>query len=249
VILKNKIAIITGASQGMGREIALAYAGEGANIALVARTKSNLDLVANEVRGLGAKALTIPTDVTIEEQVNNMVQKTLDEFGRIDILVNSTGGIFHDYQTMVSDLSLADWQFSLNINLTGVFLCSRAVLKHMIHQKSGAVINMSSGLGKRGFPRAGAYCASKFAVEGLTQTLALENKPFNIRVNALDPGGVVATPGSLSHGVEGIKVVLEPGVVRPLSIYLASDESADVTGNSFNALRWNSERQIQIANH
>lgn len=188
VKLKDKVAIITCGGHGMGREMALAFAEEGANVVLAARTQSEIEAVAQELRTLGRKALAIPADVSIEEQVNRMVQKTIDEFGKVDILVNNAGGSFGARETMICDLSLSDWRYVLDVNLTGAFLCSRAVLQHMIEQKSGVIINITAGMGQRGKGGMGALSAAKFALEGLTQAMARELVPFNIRVNALKPG-------------------------------------------------------------
>ncbi len=136
--LENKVAIVTGAGRGLGREMALAFAEEGASLVLAARTQSEIEAVAQEVMALSRKALSIPTDVSVEEQVNRMVRKTIDEFGRVDILVNNAGGPFGTNGILVRGLSLSAWRTVLDINLTGTFLCSKAVLKHMMEQRSGS---------------------------------------------------------------------------------------------------------------
>ncbi|MFC1902735.1 SDR family NAD(P)-dependent oxidoreductase [Chloroflexota bacterium] len=242
--LKDKVAIVTGSGHGLGHEIALAYAKEGAALVLVARSQNEIEAVANEVRAFGGKALAIPTDVSVEEQVYRMVQKTVDEFGRIDILVNNAGGPLNSYSTPMWDLALSDWQAVLDVNLTGTFLCSKAVLTHMMRQNSGVIINMSSGMGKRGKMGMSAYSAAKFAVEGLTQSMALETSAFNIRVNALDPGGLTATPGMIKKNLEKKPdQMLQPAIISEVAVYLASGESVGVTGQSFTATIWNLDRQ------
>ncbi len=173
-----------------------------------------------------------------------MVQKTAGVFGRIDILVNNAGGPLNSYQTHICDLNTNDWRAVFDVNVTGMFLCSRAVAPYMIKQKSGVIINISSGMGKRG--RAGmiAYSAAKFAVEGLTQSLALDLSPWNIRVNALEPGGLTATPGMLRKNPDmPPDKMLQPGVIRDVLVYLASEDSAGVTGQSLTATSWNLERR------
>lgn len=237
--LKDKVAIVTGSARGLGREIALAYAEEGANLVLADITQNELESVAQEVIALGRKAIAIPTDVSIEERVNRMVQKTIDALRRIDILVNNAGGSLGSYMTMICDLSVTDWSAVINTNVTGTFLCSRAVLRHMMQQKSGIIINLSSGMGTRARAGMGAYSAAKFAIEGLTQAMALETSSFNIRVNAIGPGGRTATPSMLKKRTEmPLEQMLQPRIIRELAIYLASDDSAGITGQSFRAVTW-----------
>lgn len=237
--LDGKVAIITGSGQGLGREMALAYAEEGASVVLAEIVSDKAQKVAKEVETFGKKALVIPTDVTVEEQANRMVQVTIDELGKVDILVNNVGGApytFNAAPTMISELSFSNWRAILDANLTSTFLCSKAVLRYMMQQKSGSIINISSGMGRKGRQGRGAYSAAKFAVEGLTQAMALEVAPFNIRVNALAPGRMTATPGAIRLNPDTpAEKMLPPRVIRRLAVYLASDEAVGITGQSFTA--------------
>ncbi|MFC1893909.1 SDR family NAD(P)-dependent oxidoreductase [Chloroflexota bacterium] len=241
--LKDKVAIVTGGGRGLGREMALAFAEEGANLVLVDLRKPDADAVAEEVRALTRRALAIQADVRMEKQVIDFVEKTVAEFGKVDILVNNAGGFLGTINTLVEDLSLDKWRVVLDTNLTAAFICSKAVLKYMIKQNSGNIINITSGMGQRGRAGSSAYTAAKHGLEGLTKAMALEFAPFNIQVNALQPGGAVATPAVLNGPRIDAGTLLQPQIIREVAVYLASDDSAGVTGQSFTAKLWNSDRE------
>lgn len=186
--LENKVAIVTGGNRGIGRAISLTFAQEGAKVVIAARNETKAKEVMDEIKKQGSECLFVRTDVSQSEEVDNLVKATLDEFKRIDILVNNAGIIS---MALVVDLQEKDWDDNINVNAKGVFLCCRAVAKQMIKQKSGKIINMSSGLGKLGAPRYAHYCASKAAVIVFTQALALELAPYGININSLAPGIIV----------------------------------------------------------
>src|SRR6056297_2078211 len=183
--LKNKVAIVTGARRGIGKAIALELAKKGASVVVSDINLEEQKQVVEEIKELGQKALAIKADVTSREEVENMVQKTIDKFGRIDILVNNAGiSGLKPFQ----DITEEDWDKVLDINLKGNFLCTKAVSKHMIKQESGKIISIASIAGKVGFRNASAYCASKAGIVNLTKELALELAPKNMNVNAIAPG-------------------------------------------------------------
>ncbi len=247
--LKDKVAVVTGGGGGLGREIALAFAGEGANVVLVDVNGEAARRVAREVRKLGAAVLPLSVDITKEAHVRRLAEKTLKKFGKVDILVNNAGVGFGADSGWgpVEELSARNWRRVLDINLTGAFLCSKAVLGLMKKQRSGVIINISSGMGKKGIATYGAYTASKFGLEGLTQVLALELAPFNVRVIALAPGGLMATPPVLAESHSDMNVLLRPSVIRSAIAHLASDEAAGITGQSLAATKWNEEQGIDNA--
>jgi len=191
VKLGDRVAIVTGAAKGMGSAISLALAEEGAHVVLAAREPGPLEALADRLRRLerGKRYLAVPTDVTAEPSVAALARRTLDEFGRIDILVNAAGGI-GPIETPLHKIPPADWDRVLAVNLRGVFLCCRAVVPAMIEQRSGKIINIAGTSGLRGYRFRAAYSSSKWAVRGLTRTLALEVGPYNINVNAVCPGVV-----------------------------------------------------------
>jgi len=238
MILKDSVAIVTGARLGIGRALALGFAGEGAHIVIndIQNEDASKGLI-KEVRNMGRKALFIQGDVALEEDVKRVVAATLDTFGRIDILVNNAGlrTIVHlgVENCPVVDMEVRDWDRMIAVNLRGPFLMSKAVLPEMIKRKRGSIINISSGAGREGVPGKSAYCASKHALEGFTKALAGEVKDFNIRVNALSPGGRVDT-----DGLGGLPV----SVIVPAGIFLASDDSKGITGSSIIAGEWNKKR-------
>jgi meso-butanediol dehydrogenase/(S,S)-butanediol dehydrogenase/diacetyl reductase len=186
--LKSKVALVTGASRGIGEGIALALAQEGADVAVVGRaSQEKLQKVALSIENCGCRSLPILADVSKAEEVKNMVDETLKEFEKIDILVNNAGII---RMSPLVEMAEAEWDEVLNVNLKSVFLCSKAVVPHMIKRKGGKIINVSSTGGKTGWPLITHYCASKFGIIGFTQSLAKEVGVHNITVNALCPGEV-----------------------------------------------------------
>ncbi len=232
--LSDKIVIVTGAGRGIGKGLALGFAEAGANVVVAARTVAEIEAVAAEIRAMGRKALAVPTDVRQSDQINNMVQKTLEEFGRIDVLINNAGGSF---VVMAMDMSENAWDSIVRENLKPVFLCSKIVGKVMLDQKKGNIINISSGAGEGASPGLCAYGASKAGGINLTRTLALEWAP-HVRVNCIAPGAI-ETPGlratssaQLAGAVANIPLgrMGQPEDIATAAIYLASDAAEWVTG-------------------
>ena len=187
MLLEGKSAFITGAGRGIGQGIALAFARQGCDIAVVARTASELETTAEGVRALGRRALAIPCDVTDGDAVRRAVDTALAELGSIDVLVNNAG--YGDFKPFIKT-DRESWQRTLDVNLTGPFLCIQAVLPSMMARRSGRIINISSVAGLKPIPNQSAYCASKYGLNGLTAVLALELCPYGIGVHAICPGGV-----------------------------------------------------------
>jgi len=187
--LDGRVAIVTGASTGIGRAIALALASAGAKTVVAARSADRLEELAKEIAGAGGDALAAPCDVTDEAKVEALFAHCSERFGDPDILINNAGIADH---TPTPDLTLARWQEVIDINLTSVFLCSRAAMRLMMPKKRGRIINIGSISAKVPRQNTAAYTASKFAVEGLTRSLALDGRPHGIAVSMLHPGSTVS---------------------------------------------------------
>jgi len=238
--LQDKIAIVTGGAGGIGTCISLAYARAGASVVVASRNQWNLDKVAAEIKSLGRESLAIATDITVPEQVDNMVKQTVDKFGRLDILVNNAGNVL--YASHLEELPLEEWNATIALNLTGTFLCSVAAGRVMIQQKSGKIINISSIAGMGAFPDMAHYGAAKAGVINLTQSLAAGWAPHNINVNCIVPG-YVATEGIRSMGllppeknedgtpVPRLQYPANPEDVADLAVFLASTASDRITGD------------------
>jgi NAD(P)-dependent dehydrogenase (short-subunit alcohol dehydrogenase family) len=250
--LKDKVAIITGGGKGIGRAICSAFASEGASVVVAARTRSRLEEAAEEIRAKGGNAQAIQTDITDEKQIERMVAETIQAYGRIDILVNNSG--IAGPTARVVDLDLAAWNEVFAVDVTGGMLCAKHVLKHMIPQKSGVIINIvseggRSGDGRSGYPMRSPYCCSKAGLIALTETLSIEVGEYNIRVNAISPAAVrgeriinVVKGRSEATGLPfeevmgklvenySLKRPAEESEIAAAAVFLASDESSAITG-------------------
>jgi len=185
--LADRIAVVTGAAKGMGRDICLTLAREGAHLAIAAREPAPLEALGGEIAALGRKVIVVPTDVTDESAVERLVTRTRDTFGRIDILVNAAG-ITGPIETPVWEIKADDFDQVIAVNLRGTFLPTKHVLPTMIKQRYGKIVNISGTSGLRGYKYRAAYSSSKWALRGFTRTVALEAGSYNINVNALHPG-------------------------------------------------------------
>ncbi|MCX7858174.1 MAG: SDR family oxidoreductase [Deltaproteobacteria bacterium] len=252
--LKDRVAIITGGGQGIGKAIAKAFVREGSKVAIAARTVANLEKTVEELKAMGGEAIAIPTDITIEQQVIDMVSKVVDVYGKIDILVNNSG--IGGPVNNVVDMKLDEWNYSIAVDLTGSMLCAREVLKHMIPRRSGNIINIGAeggrtGDGRSGYPTRAAYCCAKMGVIGLTETLAQEVGEYGIRVNCLSAAAVrgerfmwVMTTRAKTAGTSveetiaremanySLKRPAEEYELANVCVFLASDESSAITGQT-----------------
>jgi len=244
--LQNKVAIVTGSSRGIGKQIALAFAREGAKVAIVAPTEKEgesklpgtIHQTVKEIQAAGGTALAIRTDLTVDADIENMAQKVLKTWGQEDILVNNAAANKND---MVNDLAVKYWDLMMKVNLRAMFLCTKAVLPTMIAQKSGSIICMSSVAAKRKAPPGEVcYSITKVGIEFFCWGLAQEVKQHNIAVNDLYPTGGVATDGFKTvfakRGVtdEILKRMKTPEQIAEAALWLAQQNSGTFTGHSVN---------------
>ena len=248
--LVNRVALVSGASRGIGRSIARAYALEGARVTLVAKSASDLDSVAEEILSMKGVAKPFPGDVTRQQDVKRAVEFTLAEFGKIDILVNNAG--IPGSAKELDAISDAEWDEVMSTNVKGYFFLAREVLPHMRRQRSGNILNISSGAGERHPQLARArsilYNTSKFAVEGFNYSLASRLQGTGVNVNALKPGPIKSAfwAGVSEEELENVRRTLgeihEPEFVNGLAVYLAALAPGELTGASLDARQWNEPR-------
>ncbi len=231
--LNGKVAIVTGAGRGIGRATALALARRGLVVTLVARTQSEIEAVAGEAEAAGSTALPIVADVGREDEVASMVDRTLQTYGRVDILVNNAGAALPERP--VVDTNPADWERILRVNLTGPFLCARAVLPVMMRQRSGKVVNVASIGGRVGFAGIAAYGAAKAGLLQFTASLAAEVKRFGIDVNAVCPSGTDTRMLHETGRAKGRTNLIRPEEIANVIVFLVSPESSAITGTAIEA--------------
>lgn len=240
VRLKDKIAIVTGSTKGIGLAIARGYASEGAAVIVCGRSEDLAKKIVDEITKKGQRAVAMRMDVTSPDSINQVVDEVVERFGRIDILVNNAG--ISPIWKRVEDTSKEAWDQIIQTNLTGAFLCSQAVGRVMIKQKSGKIINMTSIGGEVALPRLVAYCASKAGIISLTKVMAAEWAQHNILVNAIGPSYVET---EFTAGLRGNQAIYEdlksknllkrfaqPEEIVGAAIFLASDEANFITGQT-----------------
>ena len=234
--LTGKVALVTGGSRGIGKAIALVYAREGARVFISARGKKDLAATVEEIRGAGGEANWHAADLSKAGDVKRLVQEVIHCYGTIHILINNAS-LLGPRET-IARYPLSAWEEVVRVNLTGLFMVTKGVLDIMIPRGEGTIINVSSGVGRVGKARWGAYAASKFGVEGFTQVLAEEVKEQNIRVNAVNPGGTRTEMRAEAYPDEDPMTLPHPDEITGAFVYLATEESKGVTGKSFDARDW-----------
>ena len=240
--LKEKVTIITGARRGMGKSHALRLAKAGAKVVVSDISEEECQKVVDEIKKNRGEAMAVKCDVTKKGEVENMVKQAIGKWGRIDILVNNAG--ICQFKPFL-EITEEEWDRTININLKGYFLCAQAAAKEMVKQKSGVIVNIASvAMGQQGvgMPNIVHYCASKGGIVGMTEALAVELAPFNIRVNAISPGAIETPMVDLlktdPKTMEGVlaRVPLhrmgKPEEVSNLVLFLVSDDSSYMTGST-----------------
>lgn len=230
-MLDGKVALITGASQGLGKALALAYAEAGAKIVINSRSEGSIQPVAEEVEGKGSEVLYVAADVSDGKDAQRMVDEAVERFGRIDVLVNNAGVL--GPRVTIEEFPEDEWRKVIDANLTGPYLVAKAAIPYM--PEGASIINLVSGVSVEGRAEWGAYSVSKFGIEGLSQILAAELEERGIRSNAVDPGGMRTDMRAAAYPEENPSTRITPEENTDVFIYLASDESKGVTGERFKA--------------
>lgn len=238
MLLEKKIAVITGGGRGIGRSIAIHFAREGADVALIARTAGQINQVAIEIQDLGRNSLAVIANISDDREVSDTFKQIYKHFGQIDILVNNAGV---ELKNPFAEMSVDEWDQTMSVNARGTVLCTKAVLPGMLKKKEGSIINIASGAGLRGLPGSAAYGASKAAIIALSFALADEIRDQGIRVNVICPGLIKTDMVDSTTFLAKSSNVLLPDDVAGTAVFVASKLSGQITGQVFsvrNSNRW-----------
>jgi len=244
--LKDKVAIVTGSSGGIGKSIAEAFAAEGAKVVLAGRSMEKMESVVAGIKSAGGTAMAVQTDILDEKQIKEMVDKTVGQYKQVDILVNNSAST-SDRELYVAEMDLEMWNTTIGVNLTGTMLCCREVLRYMLPRKSGNIINIGSIAGTMGHAGRSAYGSSKWAIRGFTETLSAEVGPSGIRVNCVSPAGTITDRFKEVTEQRGMTVeermeqtaiqyslrrMAVPEEVAAVAVFIASDAASAITGQN-----------------
>lgn len=239
--LDGKVAVVTGGGTGLGRAMCLSLARAGADVALAGRRPQPLQETAAAIEQLGRRSQTVPTDITVPEQVSHLMQTVLATLGRVDILINNAGIVRGQELKPVWEITDAEWRRGIDTNLSGTFYCVRAIAQHMAERGSGKIINVASGFAYRGRRHEYMYTSAKAAVVNLTRSLALSLADYHVQVNCLVPGFFIVQPPHTPEGRQrrqqqgrflAIGRTGEPEEIGPLAVFLASPASDHMTGQT-----------------
>ncbi|MCU0452126.1 MAG: SDR family NAD(P)-dependent oxidoreductase [Bacteroidetes bacterium] len=241
--LQGKHVVISGASKGLGRALAHRFAAEGARLALCARSAQALEAVRSELEAGGADIVAIPCDISDSLSVRTFVEGVIGRWGHVDILINNASIL--GPRVTVAEYPLKEWDEVIQTNVHGSFFMTRLLVPAMMQRGSGAIINVSSSVGRTGRKQWGAYAVSKFALEGLTQVLAEELKPFNIRVNSVNPGPMATAMRRSAYPQEDPSTLRTPEQLTEVFVYLASADGKGISGQAFDAATYIANPQVR----
>jgi NAD(P)-dependent dehydrogenase (short-subunit alcohol dehydrogenase family) len=237
--LDNKVAIVTGGSRGIGRAIALQFAEAGARVVVASRNLPDLEKVSDEIRSLGGEAMAVQANIALKPDVDAMLAKTVERFGRVDILVNNAA---INVMRPLLDLREDGWDKVMNVSLKGYFLCTQAAARLMVNQKSGNIISIVSDAAVKAAPALGVYGIAKAGVVMMTKIFAVDLAPHNIRVNAIGPGMVKTGFSQPMWGNPDVRKMIEasiplrriaePEEIASVALFLASDAASYITGET-----------------
>ncbi len=231
--LTGRTILVSGGSRGLGKALAQRFAREGAKLALCAKDRDTLELVAKELQEIGTDVVWHACDIGNSAQVDDFVSLVLEKFGYIDVLVNnaSAAAPLKD----IANYSTREWDDVVRVNVNGLFYLTRAVVPSMIERKAGTIINVSSSVGRAPRAKWGAYSVTKYAMEAFTQILTTELRPYNISINSVNPGALATDMRRLVHPEEDPNLLRKPEMATDIFVYLASNDGIGISGQQFDA--------------